>query len=489
MNIRTPLKYLACTASLIGALTLFSCSTAPEQCKHTSMTKTVTLPTHTVEGKTEYRCEACNNYSYTVEFVPPLGHTLVPTAHEPSCTAQGYTEYKCDCGYSYKSDYTAPLGHTLLPTVYEPSCTAQGYTEYECGCGYGYKSDYTAPLGHTLSERTVEPTCDTEGHTAASCSVCELHYTYDIKAPLGHELTVTTGYVSVKNGSAATRYKCSRCTLDYEGAFLLYRDVYTGAYVENTEVLARGIDASHHNNDQTANGSLDWQKIKAAGFDFVILKAGEMATGNIFVPDSAFEANYQAARNAGLQIGAYIYSNAYSTADARAEAEAMIEALDGKQFEYPIFFDIEYSDKKITDKGLTPRAITDICIEFISTMQDNGYFTALYTNNKWLTEHLIKDEVTELFDIWYARYLHSSDEDIVVNEATWNTEKYGAQMAMWQFSETGTIDGLVANDGNDTPIYFDINYCYKDYPTLIKQYGLNGFEQPRELLHLDGVSN
>ncbi len=457
------------------------------------MTQTVIEPTHEKQGRTVYFCNDCE-YTYDSDFVAPLGHTLSKELHAPTCTSEGYTYNFCRCGYHFNSDQVAPLEHTFTQEFHAPTCTEQGYTSNTCKCGYSYASDIVPPTGHVMTvSAEVAPTCDAEGYKAGDCTLCGEHYTYDIKAPLGHALTVERGYVSLNNGLAESRYTCSRCELDHAADFLFYSDVYQGAYVENTQILCKGIDVSKWNHNIDASGNylpLDWELIKDAGFEFVILRAGYMGSGNVFVDDPVFEMNYRDAKAAGLGVGAYIYSYAYSIEDARAEAAAMVEVLAGKQFEYPIYFDIEYSDAKITEKGLTPEIITSICKEFISIMQDNGYFTALYTNQKWLTEHFISSEVTALFDIWYARYKYLKPTDgttpvPVVNEDTWNTDKFGAQMAMWQFSETGTIEGIQANDGKNTPIYFDLNYCYKDYPTLIKHYGLNGFPNTKDLSHLD----
>ena len=80
--------------------------------------------------------------------------------------------------------------------------------------------------------------------------------------------------------------------------------------------------------------------------------------------------------------------------------------------------------------------------------------------------------MTTLFDVWYARY-PSVDEN--VTEGAWNTEKYGTQMAMWQFSKTGTISGVIRHDGSGESVVFDMNYAYKDYPSIIKALGYNGF--------------
>ncbi len=422
---------------------------------------------------------------------------------EPTHDKQGRSVYTCeDCGYTYDADFVAPIGHELVEEIHAPTCTEEGYTYNLCSCGYHYSSDYVSPTLHTITlTEEVAPTCESEGYKIGDCSACGEHYTYDIVAPLGHELTAETSYASYGNEFGGTRFTCSRCDLDYIGDRYFYHALYQGAYVDNTEVLCRGIDVSKHNHNLDGDGNylpLNWELIKSQGFEFAILRVGYMGTGNVFVPDPVFEMNYTAAKEAGLDVGAYIYSYAYSVEEARAEANAMLEMLDGKQFEYPIYFDIEYGHREEKDypkdatceyffnqKGLTRENLTDICKAFISTMQSNGYFTALYTNSEWLTTHLLKDDLTVAFDIWYARY-RSIDE--VVNEGTWNTN-WGAQMPMWQFSCTGTIEGIFdADEGADVLQAFDLNYCYKDYPALIKKYGLNGFPSPKDLSQLDKES-
>ena len=297
-------------------------------------------------------------------------------------------------------------------------------------------------------------------------------------------------YVATCKQDGSTTFICEReeCGFSYVGDYVFYSDTYTGAYVENKQVLAKGVDVSYYNHSRK-NGKyqpLNWGAIKSAGIDYALLRLGYMGSGNVGKVDPVFEMNYIDARAAGLDLGAYIYSYAYTVEDARAEAEFVLSLLEGKTFEYPIYFDIEYSDEVIAEKQLTPQLLTDICVEFISILQEHGYYTALYTNNNWLNNHLQTSKVTTLFDIWYARY-PNADKTVVVNEAQWDEEKYGKQMAMWQFSDTGQIDGLFYSDrfvkdeeGNNTdqplPVSFDLNYCYKDYPTIIKSGGFNNFE-------------
>ncbi len=61
--------------------------------------------------------------------------------------------------------------------------------------------------------------------------------------------------------------------------------------------MVRGIDVSMH------QGVIDWPKVKAAGIDFAYIKATE---GRTYV-DPFFDANWQAAKAAGIARGAYLY--------------------------------------------------------------------------------------------------------------------------------------------------------------------------------------
>ncbi len=390
--------------------------------------------------------------------------TVIP----PTCDTAGYTLNECnDCSAEFNTDIVPPPGHVIHSTTVAPDCDHQGYDLNVCSvCGFEYKSNYTAPSGHVLSVEETSPTCDAEGYKHASCTVCDYEYLYDIVAPNGHDFDMTTVHVTPHKQNGSTTYNCT-CGFSYVGDYRFYSDIYKGAYVENTTVLAKGVDTSKWNHN-TSGGSylpLDWTTIKAAGIDYAILRIGYIG-----VPDPVFEMDYTAAKAAGLGVGAYFYSYADCVEEAREEAEYCLTLLEGKQFDYPIYFDIE--DERL--EGLDKDTLTAICIEFISVMQENGYYTALYTNPKWLNNYLHQNQVTTLFDIWYSNPASSSE---VINEGAWDPEKHGKQMAMFQFSFTGTIEGIYKADGT-TPTSFDLNYCYKDYPSLIKELGLNGFPTP-----------
>lgn len=76
--------------------------------------------------------------------------------------------------------------------------------------------------------------------------------------------------------------------------------------------VVNGIDVSYY------NGNVNWEEVKAAGIDFVIIRCGYRgygAEGNI-AQDVKFESNIQGALAAGLNVGVYMFSQAITEEEA-----------------------------------------------------------------------------------------------------------------------------------------------------------------------------
>ena len=413
----------------------------------------------TNEGYSVYKCEC--GLTEKQFFVPPKGHTLTETVTAPDCINGGYTTYACECGYSYKSSFTAPTGHTLVATVTAPDCINGGYTTYACECGYSYKSSFTAPTGHTLVATVTAPDCINGGYTTYACE-CGYSYVSDLVAPRGHLFSEVRVY-STASEMGYTEYTCE-CSFSYKGNYVFYSDYFTGAYAQNSTVLYKGVDISKYQHDKDAEGNylpLDWEAIKAAGVEFVILKAGSSSRVENGVKkggiEPTFEMDYAAAKEAGLYVGVYFYTYSTTVEGAKRDAEELIGWLEGKELEFPIFFDLEDS----TQKTLGVELLFNMCFTFCTELQRAGYYTGIYTNEDWLRNVLPTERMLALFDIWYARYPVNTDEFV------WDTEKYGQHLGMWQYTESGVIEGIENN-------LFDMNYCYRDYTSIIKKQGLNG---------------
>lgn len=186
-------------------------------------------------------------------------------------------------------------------------------------------------------------------------------------------------------------------------------------------------------------------KFKNQGISFVIIRA--YCSGK----DICFEANYKNAKAAGLAIGAYCYIYGKNVNAVTAEAKAFLQAVSGKTFDYPLYLDIEDS----TLENLGKRTLTDMCKAFCDTVENAGYYCGIYANPAWFDGRLYTSELTA-YDKWLAHWT--------------STPKYGDEFGgLWQYG-TGKLDGYKGD--------LDMDISYRDYPTIIKNAGLNGFEKP-----------
>ena len=215
-----------------------------------------------------------------------------------------------------------------------------------------------------------------------------------------------------------------------------------------------GIDVSKY------NAPIDWQKVKNAGVKFAILRIGFASTSNRnnLSLDPYFETFYKGAKAVGIPVGAYFYSRCNSIDTAKKEAQFILNAIKGKQFEYPIWLDVE--DQKTlqsTNKSTMTRAVVT-CLEVVKKA---GYYVGIYSGKYILRDNLNDNELKN-YDHWIAQY---------ASRSTYTTY----EIAMWQFGADVNYLTNKRVSGVSSSIV-DQNYCYKDYPTIIKKSGLNGFK-------------
>ena len=202
----------------------------------------------------------------------------------------------------------------------------------------------------------------------------------------------------------------------------------------------KGIDVSVH------NGNIDWNRVKNAGIQFAILRAGYGKVAS--QKDRKFEENYNGAKAAGVPVGAYWYSYAKTVAEARQEAEVCVSILAGKQFEYPIWFDQEEKTILATGKANCSAMVRAFC----EVLEQAGYWVGLYTSRSFLASN-IEDDIKSRYALWIAE---------------WGSKlNYSGSVGIWQYSDKGHVDGISGA--------VDLDECYVDYAKLIKEKGLNGF--------------
>jgi GH25 family lysozyme M1 (1,4-beta-N-acetylmuramidase)/LysM repeat protein len=205
----------------------------------------------------------------------------------------------------------------------------------------------------------------------------------------------------------------------------------------------KGIDVSHW------QGTIDWTKVKAAGIQFAIIKAGGSDAG--FYTDSKWEANYKGAKAAGIPVGAYYFvgKDCVTAAAGKADAERFIQILKGKQLEYPVYMDNE------AQPASAKAGITEATIEFCETMEAAGYYVGVYGSTYSGFKERMDDSKLTAYSHWVAQY---------ADKCTY-TGNYG----IWQYSSKGSISGISGN--------VDMDLAYQDFPTIIKNGGFNGFKK------------
>lgn len=197
---------------------------------------------------------------------------------------------------------------------------------------------------------------------------------------------------------------------------------------------------------------ISFDELVREGVDFVILRGAYHLT-----KDVEFENFYSQAKARNLPVGVYLYTIATTPQGAREEAEFLLNnVLRGKQFELPIYIDIEdqrYYSRPKADNSAVVKAFCD-------TLEANDYFAGVYASTYFFATYL-DDSLLKAYTHWVAQW------------STQLTYPDKSVVGMWQFG--GSTNRL------RSPILAGVNvdqdYMFKDFPSIIKSYGLNGFKR------------
>ncbi len=227
-----------------------------------------------------------------------------------------------------------------------------------------------------------------------------------------------------------------------------------------------GIDIS------TWQRGYPYDKANSEGVKFAILRAGFGQT-----KDNQFETHYANAKRLGWGVGAYWYMYATTVEGAKKEARAFLKAIAGKQFDYPVYLDIE--DGSIAN-NTTKETRNAMVRAFGEIMESAGYYFGVYCNLNWYRNIISGAELNKKYDWWIACWSKGAPS--------------GLNYGLWQFGgETNYIRG-----NKVAGVTTDQNYAVKDYPTIIKNAGLNGYPKqsnpeptptPKPSIPYEGVSD
>ena len=260
--------------------------------------------------------------------------------------------------------------------------------------------------------------------------------------------TVTANRLNVRSGPS-TSYSIVGTLNNGENVEILSRDNnwyevsannltgYVSASYIKLSPIEKGIDVSKW------NGTIDWNKVKADGIDYVIIRGG-FENNTV---DPQFESYIKGASNAGLKIGVYWFSYATSVAKAKEEAAKCLETINPyrDKITYPVFYDFEYASVDYAKKlgiTITKDLSSKMADAFLTSIENAGYINGIYTNKDFGDQYFYEDMLFSN-NLWIAQYSSSST--------------YPRPYMMWQYTDKGIINGIGTSSN---PVYFDMNYTY-----------------------------
>ena len=181
----------------------------------------------------------------------------------------------------------------------------------------------------------------------------------------------------------------------------------------------------------TWQGYVDFNKVKSAGYNYVILRAG---FGREYSQkDNTFERNYANAKAAGIKVGVYLFSYSTSPSDAYREANACLYCLNGKRLDMPVYYDLEYQPAM----SMSNSNYTQMALNFCSTIKKAGYKSGVYSSAS-VYGYLLNRQtlINNGVSIWNAQW----------------SSYCSVPCDIWQYSEKGQVNGISAS--------VDMNYIH-----------------------------
>lgn len=187
--------------------------------------------------------------------------------------------------------------------------------------------------------------------------------------------------------------------------------------------MYRGIDVSKH------NGIINYDIIKNnTDIQMIIARCGYGQWSK--QKDEMFERNYSESARLGFIKSTYLYSYALDVEGAKREARNCLFFIEGKQFEGPVFFDIEDPSQN----NLSKQMITDMCIAFCEIIKAKGYKVGVYTSKSWITNKIEVNKLPGDYYIWVATYGKNT------GDVPSDIYKYKGKQDIWQYTSKGYVD-------------------------------------------------
>lgn len=168
--------------------------------------------------------------------------------------------------------------------------------------------------------------------------------------------------------------------------------------------MIKGVDLS------TWQENVDYKRLKQEGIEFAFIRCGYGKDSG--QKDDMFETHYKGLKEAGIKVGAYHFSYCTSIENAIKEAENCLSYIEGKEFDLPVFYDLEAE----CVRRLGKEAITEIALRFCRRIEQAGYKSGVYANLNWFRNYIEPNSIiNEGFNIWLAQVYKEITADFPVD--------------------------------------------------------------------------
>jgi GH25 family lysozyme M1 (1,4-beta-N-acetylmuramidase) len=185
-----------------------------------------------------------------------------------------------------------------------------------------------------------------------------------------------------------------------------------------------GIDVSHW------QGTINWTKVDQAGVSFAFMKATESTT----YTDTAFAANWSAAKAAGIYRGAYHFAQPGKSSGA-AQAQYYVSKVGAAAFKtagvLPPVLDLEVAG------GLSAASLRSWVSSWLQTTESlTGRVPILYFSPSFWTDHMGNSTAYTRYPLWIAHYTTASAPRVPGGWPKWT---------FWQYTSSGSVSGIAGN--------------------------------------------
>lgn len=259
---------------------------------------------------------------------------------------------------------------------------------------------------------------------------CFIEGDYDLntvgKYPLVFKAIDRYGNTSIKNFTLNVYKPSGGSSSSKTKTYKKLSDIIDTYKKDNTKI---GLDLSEWQDYP------DYDKLKAAGVEFVILRVGgtKGREGDYFL-DKSFEHNIKEANRVGIPVGLYFFSYATSVQKAKENAKWVLKQIKDYKVDLPISFDWE-NWNRFNQYHISFYELSKMADIFIDTVEKAGYKGMNYSSKTYLENMWMDSDNT----IWLAHYTEKTN--------------YKGKYKYWQICDNGLVDGV------DGPV--DVNVMYE----------------------------